>query len=363
MMYINGGGKAMWKAGPILMAALAAAGHGSATAGGLGGLSWPGSPTDALAYIQKAIEESPIVALGEGPHASAEPHEFLRYVLSNEEVLRAVDVIIVEFATELQQPVLDSYISGEDVSFGALSKVWRDTSTSPIAPWDSPLYVDLLAGIREANQALPEDQRVRVLAGDPPMDWASIATREDFSRAIQPRDFYVARVAIEQAFELGKKVLIVYGGAHLPRVPVGDKDDMRNSLTYRILERHPNSMRVLEFLNSENLGLADRIDEFVPGTVYETGEHWVGEMNAERFFPGIRSRVTDPETGEASWQEVPLYSGHSIQDLFDALVYIGPSSEWHHVPPSLDEERDAAYLRELDRRRRIRFGERTPTEE
>jgi hypothetical protein len=313
-------------------------------------------PVEAVAYIRRAVRDHPIVVLAEGGHTAAEPHELLRRVLSDPGIMRSVDVIIVEFATALQQPVLDAYVGGEDVAPDELSRVWRDTSTSPVAPWDSPLYAELLRVIREANAALPAEDRVRVLAGDPPFDWTSVHTRSDFERVIQPRDPFVAGVAMQQAFELGRKVLIVFGGAHLPKVPVGAPDDMRNSLTYGILARHPGSVKAIGFLNPENLGIADRVAEFSKGFVYPTDEHWVGEIEAHRFFPNVYSRVTDPVTGEVTWQELPLYSGRQVRDLFDALVYIGPSSGWHTVPPSIDADRDGAYLAELNRRSLLRLG-------
>ena len=329
-------------------------GGGNAVAGR--GATPPQASAQAIAYVLASLQERSIVAVGEGAHAAREPHELLRDILSDERVLRAIDVVIVEFATALHQSVLDAYIRGDPVPFEELSRVWRDTSTSPVAPWDSPLYHELLRAIRDANAALRPEDRVRVLAGDPPVDWAAIESREDFERWAQPRDPYVAKAAIEQAFGLGKKVLVVYGGAHLPKVPLGDEDDLRNSLTYRILREHPGSVRVLEFLDPENLGVADRIDELEVGAVYATGDHWVGGLDAERFFPGILSRVMDPVTGEITWQELPLYAEYRIRDLFDGLVYVGLPSEWHAVPASLDEERDGAYLRELERRRLIRFG-------
>jgi hypothetical protein len=315
-----------------------------------------GRPEDAIDYIRRSVEEFPIVALAEGGHSALEAHEFLRRVLSDRTIVSTVDVIIVEFATALHQAALDAYISGEDVPFEELSKVWRDTSVSPVDPWNSPLYQELLKVIREANSALSPAQQVRILAGDPPIDWTTIDTREDFRRASRPRDTYVADVAIEQAFDLGKKVLIVFGGAHLPRVPVGAEDDPRNSLTYRILSRHPNGVKAVGFLNPENLGVVDRMDELVAESVYDTQEHWLGELGAEGFFPHVFSRVTDPETGEVSWQELPLYHEYRVRDLFDGLVYIGPPSEWTVVPAVFEEERDEAYLAELDRRSRLRFG-------
>jgi hypothetical protein len=149
--------------------------------------------------------------------------------------------------------------------------------------------------------------------------------------------------------------LIIFGGAHLPKVPLAPEDP-RNSLTYRILSQHRDAVRAIGFLNPENLGIEDRIDEFAQGTVYSTDRHWVGEINAELFFPEIYSLVVDANTGEQSWQKVPLYSGYLVRDLFDALVYIGPSSAWGVVPASFDPQRDEAYLAELNRRSLIRFG-------
>jgi hypothetical protein len=331
----------------VVSTVVAAVGAGNPTP-----TSDPGDPID---YIRRALEEFPIVCLTEGGHQARAPHEFLRRVVGNETILAAVDVVIVEFASAQHQPVLDAYIQGENVPFAKLSRVWRDTGQSPRAPWDSPLYHQLLEVIRNGNRDLPPAARVRVIAGDPPIDWEQIKTRQDFEASRIHRDPYVAKVAMEQAFQLGKKVLIIFGGAHLPKVPLAPEDP-RNSLTYRILSQHGDAVCAIGFLNPENLGLEDRIDEFAQGTVYSTDRHWVGEINAELFFPEIYSLVVDANTGEQSWQKVPLYSGYLVRDLFDALVYIGPSSAWGVVPASFDPQRDEAYLAELNRRSLIRFG-------
>jgi hypothetical protein len=313
-------------------------------------------PADPIDYIRRSLQAYPIVCLAEGGHQAKEPHEFLRRVLSDESILRTVDVVIVEFAATRHQAVLDAYIRGEDVPFSELSRVWRDTGQSPRAPWDSPLYHELLKTIRKGNLALSSDERVRVVAGDPPIDWDKISTREDYGKSRIPRDPFVASLAMEQAIEMGKRVLIIFGGAHLPRVAVGPEDDLRNSLTYHILQEYPDAAKVISFLNPENLGVDDRIDELVRNKIYVTTNHWTGAINAELVFPEIYSLVTDAETGHQSWQQIPLYSGYLVRDLFDALIYIGPSSDWSYVQGSFDQERDAEYLKELNRRSLLRFG-------
>ncbi len=323
-----------------------------AESGDLDDMDFPADPVD---YIKLALQANPIVCLTEGGHATAEPHEFLRGLLGNDSILKAVDVIIVEFASATHQAVLDAYIRGEDVPFASLSRVWRDTGQSPHEPWNSPLYEQLLAVIREGNSSLAAEDKVRVIAGDPAIDWANIKSREDYGAARIHRDPYVAELAMEQAFELDQRVLILFGGLHLPRAAMGPGDS-RNSLTYRILSRHPDMVAAISFLSPEDLGVVDRMDEFESGMIYATAGHWVGEIGAETMFPGTISLVTDPDTGTQSWREVELFSQYVVRDLFDALIYIGPTSGWEYVPPSFDPERDKEYLQELNRRSLLRFG-------
>lgn len=315
-----------------------------------------GSPgEDALEHVRWALERYPVVLMDEGDHQAGEPHEFLRRLLSDKRVMESLDVIVVEFATATYQDVLDAFIQGKDVPFDELSRVWRNTSTSPITPWDSPIYLQFLETVRDANRTLPPDKQVRILAGDPPVDWSSIETKEDFDRAIRPRDPYAARVAMEQAFDLGKRVLVVYGGGHLMRLPLGPGDP-RNPLTSYILAEHPGAAWVIKFMWPARAGLADRAGELVLGHAYRTADHWSGSSPAPALFQGTRSLVTDPETGERSWQEVPLYEGRPVRDIYDVLIYLGREDQWTVVPVDLDEKRDAAYLKERDRRSRLRFG-------
>ncbi len=310
---------------------------------------------DPIDYICDAFKAHPIVCLAEGGHQSKAPHEFLRRLLGDSRLIESVDVIIVEFANARYQSVLDAYIRGEEVSFDSLSRVWRNTGQSPMGPWDSPVYHRLLEVIRQGNRLLPDSEKVQVLAGDPFIDWSLIETNVDFNAARSPRDPYVAEQAIEFAFGKGMNVLIIFGGAHLPKVPIA-QDDPRNSLSYRILVRHPKAVTAIGFLDPWNLGVQDRIGELIRGKVYSTDEQWLGAVNGGNYLPEIFSRVTDEQTGKQSWQQVRLYTDYSIEDLFDALIYIGPSSEWGQEPSAYDPERDAEYLDELDRRSMLRFN-------
>ncbi len=314
------------------------------------------NPYDPIQYIVQVFRKYPMVCLGEGSHAVADSHEIIRQILSDKNIKNIVDVIIVEFATERYQTVLDDFIQGKDVDFGELAKVWRDTSTSPIAPWDSPVYYELLKKVRENNRSLSPDKKIRILAGDPLIKWEEIKTRDDFRKFRVPRNQYASELAIEQAFELNKKVMIIYGGLHLARMNVGPEGDPRNPITYRIQSRHPDSVKYIEFMKPEDLRITDCLSSLEKGKLYETRSHWVGKISAEYLFPGVYAPQYDKKLGEMTTNKKTLYKSYFVEDIVDALIYIGPSKDWKIANGSQEAYQDDEYWAELNRRNQIRFN-------
>ncbi len=314
------------------------------------------NPHDPIQYIAQVLREYPIVCLGEGNHAVADSHEIIRQILSDTNIQNIVDVIIVEFANERYQAVLDDFILGKDVDFGELAKVWRDTGTSPISPWDSPVYYELLKKVRENNRSLAADKKIRILAGDPLIKWEEINSRDDFRKFRVPRNPYVSELAIEQAFKLNKRVMIIYGGLHLARVNVGPEGDPRNPITPRIELKHPDSVKYVEFMKPEDLQITDRLSSFEKGKLYETRSHWVGKISAEYFFPGVYAPQLNEKTGEVTTKKMALYKSYLVEDIVDALIYIGPCKDWKIADGSQEAYQDEDYWAELNRRSQIRFG-------
>jgi hypothetical protein len=76
------------------------------------------------------------------------------------------------------------------------------------------------AAIRDANQKLPATKRMRVLAGDTPIDWAKIKTHEDWL-ALGVSDVSFAKVVNEQVLDKKRKALLVLGQATWPRTEAG----------------------------------------------------------------------------------------------------------------------------------------------
>src|ERR1700719_964058 len=80
----------------------------------------------------------------------------------------AVNDIVVECGNSLYQPILDRYIAGESVPESEVQKVWRDTSVSMCSV--SGFYEILFPLVRRINQKLSPAKRIRMLAGDPPLE-------------------------------------------------------------------------------------------------------------------------------------------------------------------------------------------------
>lgn len=123
-------------------------------------------------------------------------------ILREPAFLRKVRFILVEFANTSDQAILDRYINGEDVDTVELRKVWRNTCCGDT--WDSPVYAEFLAAARELNRTLPAQERLRVLAGDPPP-----------SAAGGLRDSSPVTVLKNEVLEKGGKALVIYGGGHV----------------------------------------------------------------------------------------------------------------------------------------------------
>ncbi len=173
--------------------------------------------------------------------------------------------------------------------------------------------------MREINQTLPHDKKIRVLGGDPPIKWEKIKSREDHESFLGMRDSFPSRLAIEQAFKLNKKVLILFGDGHLSKVPNNLRGQRQYGIENRIEEEHPDSVKVLALLNPHDLNIEDRMHELEKGKLYETNNHWTGEIEAELYFPMVFYR---DGSGKAT-----AYAGYSIKNLYDALLYLGPQNE------------------------------------
>ena len=141
----------------------------------------------------------------------------------------------MEFGNARFQPLMDRYISGGDVAESDLRHVWRDT-TQFSGVWDRPIYGDFFRAVRDVNASLPPARKLRVLLGDPPVDWELVRRIDEgpasgrvgmvringiwiekAKEATLDRDAHAAQVVMRDVVARHRRALLVFGDGHLRR--------------------------------------------------------------------------------------------------------------------------------------------------
>jgi hypothetical protein len=300
-----------------------------------------------IELVLAAFQTHQVVAIGDA-HASQEAHDLLLTMLSNPRLYGAANDIIVEFGAALYQDSLDKFIlAGEPVNDASLRLVWRNTTQSPNIVVDSPVYEQVYRKVRAVNRTLPADQKIRVLAGEPPFDWSQVTNASQIP--YPQRDPYPASLA-GQSLVKGRRVLLIYGGMHLLHRPQGRTlstliEQETGVRAYVIVPLMP--------LATDPGGVFPRLAAYPRGSVIPTAGTWLGQVSAGDILPG----ATASANGQAPTFINP-WSGMTFGQLADAGLYAGQAAELTASWPDPAVYLDPVYWAELERRNAIQ-GNRT----
>jgi hypothetical protein len=300
------------------------------------------APQSAIPFLVEAFERHDLVALSES-HDSATQHAFLQDLLRDPGFRAVCRDIVVEFASARHQATLDRYLAGEKVPFEELAPVWRDTPVSPFQTWDSPVYAAFLATVRELNQGVPEEERLRVWASEEPIEWETISSAEEHHPYLE-RSTFPARVTWERCLSQGRKTLLLRGGGHLARRPV--RPDLR-TVVQILVEDHGVDLLTIALWSDREGALPDveqRLADWPRRSIAALRGTWLGALPASRV---LTFRVRGPD---GTWG--PPYPGVTMDELYDASLYLGPSSELEDAPADPSAYGDV-YQEELARRRAL----------
>jgi len=303
-------------------------------------------PAKAVEGLIEVFDRFPIVALGE-IHWLLNEHEFIAALIKHPAFANKVNDIVVEFGNAKYQSIMDRYIAGETIADTELQKVWRNTTQTTMV-LDVPVYEQFFAKVRAVNQRLPQNKRLRVLLGDPPIDWEAAKTREELL-PFMLRDEHFVDVVEREVIDKKRKALLISGNAHMRRCclagPLG--------VTARLEKTHPGTV----FVALPHQGFQDRNEELEarlaswpkPGLALVKNT-WLGDLGPDLITPAMRMR-TSPD-GPLVPAPSP-FKGMTIQDVTDAYLYLGPkaSLRYDSIPPEV--QRDEAYQRELKRRQQL----------
>jgi hypothetical protein len=271
-----------------------------------------------------------VVALGEDHWRNVDSELRIR-LIRHPDFPQKARFIIVESGNSLYQPILDRYIQGEDVSRTELQQVWQNTTQ--IAVWDSPVYADFLAAVRDVNRTLPRDRRLRVLAGDPPIEWSNVHNRSD-AEPFARRDESAVNIVRDQVLKEREKVLMIYGGSHFSR------QGLEDGITKPLQRSHPGRIFVVEPLGG-------------PFPIFEKLE----DMLKSQERPVLLSMQGTPAAALGANESFGpgSFPDHlTLGDVADACVYFGRAADVENrslADPAI--YRNTVYGAEVARRRKV----------
>ena len=287
----------------------------------------PITPVEPVRAILDALESHDIVALDEGRHGNEQAHKLRLELIRHPRFARNVNDIVVEFGSARYQDVMDRYIRGDDVPERELRPAWQDTTQHAV--WDVPIFEEFFRAVRQVNRSLAKDRQLRVLLADPPIDWTDVKTQPDHFKWLRMRDTHAAELIQREVLAKRREALLIFGAMHLQRknisanyepldgaetvVSILDRAGAATIFTIRTpTEAEPQSLQ------------ADMASWPVPSLVVLRGTR-LGMLDSAAFWssdmPRFAMRDGKPSPlPREQWRVLPM------QEMFDALLYLGPAA-------------------------------------
>ncbi len=315
----------------------------------------PGPQPPTTAVIE-AYNQYSIIALAEA-HRLQEEHDFITSLIRDPAFPMKVNDVVIEWGNALYQSTVDRYVAGEEVPLSELRKVWPIRLFS-ISSWDAPVYERFFQTVRSVNQQLSSSRRLRVLAGDPPVDWSKSRDEIADIKRRHPRDRHFAEVVIKEVLSKNRKALVLMGGNHLYRYSWNPYSDQQPETVVDLLDRYrPKTVFVvmMHAFESRNAELEARLAGWPRPSLVVLKNTWLGMIETERLMSQTVTRGF-PD-GRVFTAKINAYPGAKLEDLADAYLYLGDMESLTASIPTPEMYRaDPEYLHELQRRYEMMSG-------
>jgi len=276
----------------------------------------PAAPVEPVAAILEAFGSHQLVALGDA-HGNEQGAAFQRTLIRDPRFAEVVQDIVVEVGNSRHQALMDSFISGQDVPADALRRVWLDTTQQQAASLEMP---ELFKTVRDLNASRPRERQLRVLLGEPPIDWDKIRTAADLRRwELEPlsgRDVFAADLIRREVLGKQRRALALYGAGHFFRKNVDHSlvsllEDARATKAFTIWTNAAADMAAMQ---------PDVREWPVPSLARLRGTI-LGRTDFGAFFG-------------AGGGDIPEQWRAPMEDQFDAVLYLGPASSITFATPA-----------------------------
>jgi hypothetical protein len=286
-------------------------------------------PEDATKAILAAFDTYDVVGMSAG-HSNKKLDDFVLSLIRHPSLPTKVNDLVVECGNARYQAMLDRYIAGDSVPIEEARRAWRETSVSMCSV--SGFYAEFYPLIRQINEALPQEKRLRVLVGEPAVDWSA----QSATPLPIDRDASLASVIEHEVLSKNRKALVLCGTGHLYH------HERRGTAVSRYEQNYPGRTFVVQthdgfaaFIDLDRgRQLEARMSAWpVPALVLIKGS-WLADLDLPYFL----------------WPFPARYAGEAIADLADAYLYLGRGNDltYEKTPDSILDDQE--YMAALGRR-------------
>ena len=284
-------------------------------------------PLEPVGAIIDAFQSHQLVAIGDA-HGNIQGTAFRLDLIRDRRFIGVVNDILFESGNSRYQEVVDRYIRGEDVPTEMLERVWLDTTQQQVASREVPQEFTV---VRAVNAALTPERRLRVLLGEPPIEWERIQSVDDLRKweaePLSSRDRFAADLLRREVFAKKRRVLALYGAGHFFRRVISES-------LITLLEGDGTTKAFTIWTNAaaEMSKMQSDVAAWPVPSLAVLRDTTLGRIGLEEYFgPGGK--------------DIPPQWRAAMQDQFDAVLYLGPLAAiqlgrpqpWRCSDPALPE--------------------------
>ncbi len=307
-------------------------------------------PENATAAVLRAFETHDIVIIGE-IHSNKQEYEWFRSLVSTSEFADKVDDLVLEMGNSLYQQSVDRYVRGESVPLEQVQRAWRNMVGS-VGP-QSPVVEWLYQAVRETNMKRRGKRQMRIICGDPNIDWDKVQTWKDMSPYLSRRDDWYAQVVKDEVLAKHHHALLIMGALHFLRnFSIGP---MKATIEPELRQAGARTYFIMAGTNTPGgYDVVDHRFDSWSAPVIAAATGWLGELPARALLNGGVENITINMT-DASGARItaPPLTVPKLKDGADAFLYLGPHDTLTSVSMTRRELKGTRYLKELERRSKI----------
>src|SRR5205823_4887305 len=165
--------------------------------------------------------------------------------------------------------------------------------------------------------SLPKERRLRLLLGDPPIDWDVIHSSKDYGRS--DRDGYPAELIRKEVLAKGRRALVLYGDLHFIRKnPRGAGEPAYSIVT--LLEK-TNDLKVFTI---RTIAYGIDLEKLQPDVLSWPRPSLAVLRDTQLGVASFSSYYPRPLVADGIGKSAEQRSAIRMEDQFDALLYLGP---------------------------------------